>query len=982
MLLTIRFTVYTNHRDQQQALLKHIVDMEQSSLRCAIVAPRVSHDGLHRVSASAQCYRPPHLEPILHSLLDLDSSRRKTLTRSGSDSDSDSDSGSDSGSSSGSDSDSDEDKDNSGSDDDHGGQRNGDDHNRGGGNDDGKKAEVGGDTGPFPYEVYLEYHTPRAFSSRLWGTALFYGFDEQQQLRTTTPQCVSSVKDERDNYIANLVIQHHTAAFEQTRPALYGTPTLDEVATLRLVSCLYHTREDKQTVIDKIREHCVGRGAAQSTIDRITKNWRLAHQISATPRKDRAPDVVADPPQLEHPFYANKQMDERAAEFVHTDKPLNRLVYRPLVVWSKKGRIGKTGWAKSLGRHIHIRGSLDAETIHAGIQQGADVLILDNVKWHRLFDSDLGRALAEGQDSVTWVRRNGQRATTKLTVPVIILNNKKCKSWGPNSEKYWKKNLNWVRVRECLFDESKTKIDTNAVPPTATAPLVPAAHDASAVDEQGVSSRAPVATIPVPSVDESSFVTPPTVGRLWLARPGWATAIEHPAAGGSQLLARSPSSDSERDAAEPSSDPSSPTFTQAPPPSLAADVEMVLEQSSAAPPPTSWSLASIPAALLPIVPKKLNIKALFPKAKAFGENKGSYYIPNFLSKAEADDMLASIGAELQPLYVARDDPTVQVLMYKLRRGVSRDKAALSDAAASLRPLYRYGAPELAQAEPFSKAPTVLRIRDLIFERIGVRSNHMIGNRYDAQVGTKGEKRDGIGSHQDKDRDFPVGGPIMTLTLCEPGGERTLEMIKWEHTGKTVTRYSKKLQKEVVKPVKSKLRTKSIVMEHGSLTIIDWHTNHMWGKTENGRVWKHEVKQVKGACGMRFGLTYRCIGTIWDVSTGEILNVKGKREQAVPLMIVDNHGAVVPRDQATQPRWSMSSKPTTEDLVDVAGADEGEEDDGDLGADAEGGEEDDDEEEEEEEEEVRPRAPGKKAAKRKNSRKSQGSTKKKQKRSVA
>ena len=256
-----RFTVYTKFRDQQQALLKHIVDMEQSSLRCAIVAPRVSQDGLHRVSASAQRNRPPHLEPILHSLLDLDSNRRKTLTHSDSDSDSDS----------GSSSDSDEEKDNSGSDDDHEEQGNGDDHNRGGGNDDEKKAEVGGDTGPFPYEVYLEYHTPRALSSRLWGTALFRGFDEQQQLRTTTPQCVRT-----------------------TRPAVFGTPTLDKVATLRLVSRLYHTHEDKQTVIDKIREYCVGRGAAQSTIDRITKNWRLAHQISATPRKDRAPDVVAE----------------------------------------------------------------------------------------------------------------------------------------------------------------------------------------------------------------------------------------------------------------------------------------------------------------------------------------------------------------------------------------------------------------------------------------------------------------------------------------------------------------------------------------------------------------------------------------------------------------------------------------------------------------------------------------------------------------
>jgi hypothetical protein len=61
---------------------------------------------------------------------------------------------------------------------------------------------------------------------------------------------------------------------------------------------------------------------------------------------------------------------------------------------------------------------------------------------------------------------------------------------------------------------------------------------------------------------------------------------------------------------------------------------------------------------------------------------------------------------------------------------------------------------------------------------------------------QGEKRGGIGMHQDKDRDFPVGGPIMTHTLCEPGGERTLEVTKWEHKGESVTLFNRKLQREI------------------------------------------------------------------------------------------------------------------------------------------------------------------------------------------
>ena len=240
--------------------------------------------------------------------------------------------------------------------------------------------------------------------------------------------------------------------------------------------------------------------------------------------------------------------------------------------------------------------------------------------------------------------------------------------------------------------------------------------------------------------------------------------------------------------------------------------------SSSSPP----SLAAISAVLRPIVPDSLSVLSRFPEARAFGENNASYYIPDFLTKLEADAVLPTIGSELERPHAARDDPTVQVPMYKLKRGVSRDKAALSDAAGSLRPLYRYGAPELAQAHPFSMAPTVLRIRDLIFARLGVRSNHCIGNRYRKQRGWKGEKKDGIGSHQDKDRDFSVGGPILTLTFCEPGGERTLEVTKWEHRGETITQFNRKQQREIVKPVKSKVHTESIVMAHGSLTIIDWN----------------------------------------------------------------------------------------------------------------------------------------------------------------
>ena len=480
-----RFKVYCTSPGQQEALLQHILQTEsQESLRCVIVSPDVSADGQQLASVSARRNRPSPLALLLHRLENLRPSSRRTRTYSGSNGESsddsdDSDSSDSSSSSSGGEDGNGEDgsSDDGGSSDDSSTSsddvssvdaeedqpapvNNMDEHKEG--DRKGQEGEVYG------YRVFLEYHTARAMSSPQWGVAIFEGFDQTQHLEASTPQCTSKYKDEKDNYIADLLIQHHTATLNkpQPAPAVHGTPSLDEHATLRLVSCKYSTREEQDKVIADIRLYCCGRGAAESTYARIKKQWRFAHKIPTTPKAVSHVSVVGEPPRLSHPFFAHKRLDKWVAQFIGTGKPLSRLEYMPLVVWSKSGRIGKTEWAKSLGRHIHIRGSLDPEKIHAGIQQGADVIILDNIKWHLLFGSDLGRALAEGQDSVTWLRANGERVTTKLPVPVVILNNKKCKTWGPNNKKYWKKNLRWVRVRKCLFDTSKT-IDTDA-PPTAS----------------------------------------------------------------------------------------------------------------------------------------------------------------------------------------------------------------------------------------------------------------------------------------------------------------------------------------------------------------------------------------------------------------------------------------------------------------------------------------------------------------------------------
>jgi hypothetical protein len=296
-----------------------------------------------------------------------------------------------------------------------------------------------------------------------------------------------------------------------------------------------------------------------------------------------------------------------------------------------------------------------------------------------------------------------------------------------------------------------------------------------------------------------------------------------------------------------------------------------------------------------------------------------WYIPNFLSAAEADAMLTALGPELKPHWLPRKDLTVAMRMMGKVRGVTRDKAVFSAVTPShpnLRPIYRYDSPEYSQAVPFHEAPTVTHIRDLIAQRLTIHSNHLVANWYKAQTGAKGEKPDRIGAHSDSDRDFVVGGPIVTVTLCEPGGARDVKLTRVEHTGKvagTVSRKTGKAQK-----VKSVVATPpSFTAQHGSLYIINYDANH---PDAGGGVWKHEVLARRGACAGRFGLTYRCIGSFWDITTGELVNVKGKREQVVPLNVVDCNGQ---RVQYGGLRWGATDTAVMEysEATSAAGATE-------------------------------------------------------------
>ena len=214
-----------------------------------------------------------------------------------------------------------------------------------------------------------------------------------------------------------------------------------------------------------------------------------------------------------------------------------------------------------------------------------------------------------------------------------------------------------------------------------------------------------------------------------------------------------------------------------------------------------------------------------PTEMSYGEGDSVYY-PNFLTTAEADDLLARLNTELQ--YIPRAEMTFTI--YNQVIPLPRDKAFLGDVDAKdgSHPLYRYDPSGKSPAvKPWT--PTTESIRDLITARAGQRNNHLVANRY---VNGK----DHIGMHRDKDRDFASESSVMTLSL---GGARRFQ-----------------LQNDTTK------EKKTLLLEHGSLFVLGPKTNAKW---------KHSI--LKGTkrehCETRLGLTYRHIATRYSPRTKEV-----------------------------------------------------------------------------------------------------------------
>ena len=741
-----RFKVYCASIDQQQALLQHILTTEGAdSLRCAIVAPVVFAELQHPSSSANK--RNPLLAPVLHPLAKLGRKRART---DGSDDDNASSSSDDDINDSDDDVDSDHTEESEG-------EAVGEDESEDDKDDPGSTSIA-----LFPYNVYLEYNTAQARSSRAWGSALFEGFDKAQQLKASTPHPTSMFNDEQDNYIVDLMMT-------RAKVAEHGSPTLDETATLKLVTACYWERAHQDRVIKDIKTYCCGRGAAPSTFERIKKHWRQAHALPITPRAIAVADAVMPRLIRDHPFFPHKRLDKWAERFVGPGKSLSRLVYKPLVLWSKQGRIGKTDWARSLGNHIHIRGSLDAEKIHAGMLQGANVLILDNVKWHVLFNSDFGRALAEGQDSVSWIRKGGERVTTKLTVPVVILNNKKCKTWGPNNKKYWQQSLLWVRVRKIMFDESRV-IDTD---------------EASSIAVSSCPSASPSSSSPSFPVSSSCLSSPSTSSSVPTSSPSPSPSVTFP------------------------SPISSPGPASSPSPSLARPDQQAVGVS---PPASSSSPSSPPSSAEHTLPtRKINTSNTI----CYGPD--SYLVIDWLTREDADRQMAA-WALLADQFV---------LMKHRGNPLARWKAFYCDVVAGSRTMYEYTSSELEAWEQHDWPPVGLQVRDAVREALEEDVNSLVANDYQHekhQIGWHFDKRQDI-AHGTSIATVSLGHArhFQLCLISELQRHRADEKARKEQ----MEANKKQGVKQKLPPIAPLADVIDVVLPHGSLFIIGPKTNALY-----------------------------------------------------------------------------------------------------------------------------------------------------------
>ena len=693
-----------------------------------------------------------------------------------------------------------------------------------------------------------------------------------------------------------------------------GSPLLSRPTTL-----LYLDRYDKKTdeVVVRSMIEILYRGSLpvqnQHDANQLFNVWRQQHQIPSTPRRLQG-EVCKDAFVGKWPWINSNIPAAIPAWFnTYMGKPFDRSGnYRTLVVHGG-GRLGKTRFIQSFGKHIYQRKTTSIQVIYDCIRDGdAKYIVLDAVPWPILLKNY--HFLLSAQPDFTF-KQGRIQMTTAQPLPVVVLNNDlPAKFYNPHGAKYWKGCLRYVEVEDKLFlKPPQEKVKEEEVK----------ADVGGDVDAAEVAEVEEVDAMQAEVVDAAqvSPSTPANNMRLDItAALGDLTAVRYVEVEDMLFLRPPEGEKSEEMKADVEGDVDATKVARVE--EVAAEVvaemaegaaEVIDAMQAEVVDPDQVSPSTPPDNMRPDITAALgDLRTQFPTARPIERvNEDSsvallgWYIPNFFTKEEADAYLHALQHDITEHWLNRKDLTVAFRDMKGNiLGVTRDKAVFcicSKLAPYLRSLYRYNSPELSQATPMSQARVVDSIRQTLVDRLHIFLNHCVTNWFRGKQLRNKLKGDRMGAHSDADCDFVEGSPILTATFCQPEGERVIQFTQHAHQG-GMTAVSRKTGKRSQKKTVVKGSKTSFTAQHGSVYLINYAINHT---QEDGSVWKHEVIERKGESGDRFGLTYRGIGTCWDIRTGEIVKVDGKHKQAVPLNLVDETGGPV---TYKGPRWAPTDHP--------------------------------------------------------------------------
>jgi hypothetical protein len=324
----------------------------------------------------------------------------------------------------------------------------------------------------YQYDVYVEFDVAPGKTSRRWAFNYFiHGTPMPSVAAVSVPRVLG------DNVIVTYMQRPH---------AVYGEPTLDKAATLNLLMSRFDSKEQASEVKEAIERYYHAPFTSNKVRDEIYCTWRAETGIVPTPRRlqaercTRPEDLRAESPdEWKHPFIHTEgtARSRWVDQYIGKGPLLHRQGYKPLVLCSTQSRTGKTHWARSLGPHIYMHRTLNQPLIHDCVSDGeAQYIVLDDIPWPVLFnESSIGPAVLSGQREYSW-KHGKDTMTTHCRLPVIVLNNYMPTAWGKRGEKYWKPNLQMVKLSgTALFDVAKMREHGPgvAVPTSSLSPVSP-----------------------------------------------------------------------------------------------------------------------------------------------------------------------------------------------------------------------------------------------------------------------------------------------------------------------------------------------------------------------------------------------------------------------------------------------------------------------------------------------------------------------------